>query len=71
MCGARLPGVAHDAGDGYLDRGLQVGVEQHDVGGLPPSASETRWTVGAASRDTCTPTLVEPVNAIMSTSGGC
>ena len=38
------------------------------LGDFPPSSSETRFTVAAASRMMPWPTAVEPVNAILSTS---
>lgn len=40
------------------------------TGPLPPSSSVTRLTVGAASATTSRPTAVDPVNAVLSTSGG-
>ena len=39
------------------------------LGDLPPSSSESRFSVPAASRMICLPTSVEPVNAILSTRG--
>jgi len=39
------------------------------LGDLPPSSSERRLSVPAASRMICLPTSVEPVKAILSTRG--
>ena len=38
-------------------------------GDLPPNSSVTRFNVSDACRIICLPTGVEPVNAILSTSG--
>ena len=39
------------------------------VGDLPPSSSDRRFRLPCAATSSCLPTAVEPVNAILSTSG--
>jgi predicted acylesterase/phospholipase RssA len=66
---APLPGVRAGREGGGADRPGEVGVVEHDQGGLAAELEETRLTVALAAAMIAWPVAVEPVNVTASTSG--
>lgn len=66
---AALPGVQADREPGDRAGRGQVGVVEHQEGGLAPSSRNTFLMVAAASAITLRPVAVEPVNETKSTRG--
>ena len=66
---ADLSLIEPDAIDQALDRAVEVGVLKMMKGDLPPSSSESRLWLEAVALRMARPTSVDPVNAILATSG--
>jgi hypothetical protein len=66
---ADLAGVAEDGLDRPVDRVVQGGVVEDDVGALPPSSRLTGTRLAAAARAMTRPVADSPVKVIRSTAG--